>query len=48
MREDGTLDDLELPRGDPRAVKALYGSAFGWSFCFRHPAGSELAVWSET
>ena len=48
MREDGTLDDLELPRGDPGAVEAFHGSAFGWSFFVHAPIGSEPAVGAGT
>lgn len=44
MRVDGTLDYLDLPGGDPEAVKAFYGSAVGWSLCFRDSPGSGLAV----
>lgn len=32
MREDGKIDYIEWPAGDLSAVKAFYGTAFGWTF----------------
>lgn len=32
MRQDGKIDDLELPGSDIERTKTFYGAAFGWNF----------------
>ena len=44
MREDGKIDYLEFPADDVGAVKAFYGSAFGWTF---QDYGPTYAAFSE-
>jgi hypothetical protein len=44
MREDGKIDYVELPAGDPIPLKRFYEQAFGWTFT---DYGPSYAAFSE-